>query len=121
MKVAPVNVNVTGAAPQPQATATGGTAETGSAHPVAAAAERVAQPAAVSHEQLDSATKAVNKFIEPHASNLEFQMDTQSGRTIMKLIDKETGSVLRQLPSEEMLAIARALDKLKGLVIQEKA
>jgi flagellar protein FlaG len=72
-------------------------------------------------EQLQQAVDSVNKFIEPAARNLEFEIDAQSGRTVMKLVDKETGSVLRQLPTEEMLAIARALDKLSGLVIRLKA
>jgi|APDOM4702015023_1054809.scaffolds.fasta_scaffold104206_1 flagellar protein FlaG len=71
------------------------------------------------NEQLKQAMSAVNKFIEP-AGNIEFQIDEQSGRTVMRLVDKETGSVLRQLPSEEMLALARALDKLSGLVIKLK-
>lgn len=76
---------------------------------------------AVRGEQLQDAVKTVNRFIEPAAGNLEFQIDAQSGRTVMKLVDKETGSVLRQMPSEEMLAIARALDRLSGLVIKLKA
>ena len=71
------------------------------------------------NEQLQKAMSAVNKFIEP-AGNIEFQIDEQSGRTVMRLVDKETGSVLRQLPSEEMLALARALAKLSGLVIKLK-
>lgn len=121
MNVAPVSTNVSGVAPQSHATASNGAADTGAAHSALTAASRAPEPAAVTQEQLQQAAQAANKFIEPHASNLEFQVDAQSGRTIMKLVDKETGSVLRQLPSEEMLAIARALDKLRGLVIQLKA
>jgi flagellar protein FlaG len=86
-----------------------------------ALAGSTATAGAARSEQLQQAVNTVNKFIEPAARNLEFQVDAQSGRTVMRLIDKETGSVLRQMPSEEMLAIARALDKLSGLVIKLKA
>ncbi|HRK56852.1 MAG TPA: flagellar protein FlaG [Burkholderiaceae bacterium] len=38
---------------------------------------------------------------------LEFNDDL--GRSVFKLIDSTTGEVLRQIPSEEALAVARAL------------
>lgn len=37
------------------------------------------------------------------------------------MIDRQTKEVLRQMPSEEALAIAHALDKLQGLMIKQKA
>lgn len=111
----------------PKASANPGVPATGNAGAIGApvsGAINASSPAVadsnVSSEQLQNAMEAVNKFIEPATNNLEFEIDAQSGRTVMKLIDKETGSVLRQLPSEEMLALARALDKLSGLVIKLK-
>jgi flagellar protein FlaG len=83
--------------------------------------EAKAKPAAANRVSLDEAVTAANKHLQGAGSQLEFQIDERSGRTLMKLIDRETGSVIRQLPSEEMLAIARALDKYKGLVIALKA
>ena len=33
--------------------------------------------------------------------------------------DKETGELIRQLPSEEVLRFARAIDKLQGLFVSQ--
>jgi flagellar protein FlaG len=40
---------------------------------------------------------------------------------VVKVIDRETQDVIRQIPSQEMLDLAQALDKLQGLLIKQKA
>ena len=52
--------------------------------------------------------------------NLQFTVDEDTGIDVVKVIDTETEEVIRQFPSEEVLAIARALDKLQGLLIRDK-
>ncbi|BBP03866.1 hypothetical protein TPL01_04430 [Sulfuriferula plumbiphila] len=67
------------------------------------------------------ALDAINKFLKPITSNIEFSIDPDSGRTLVKIVDTETNTVIRQTPSKEVLAIAKELDKLQGLLIREKA
>lgn len=71
--------------------------------------------------QLDTAVKDVNEFIQPINNALEFSVDDDTGQTVVKVIDKGTQEVIRQFPSEEMLAIARAIGQMKGLLVQQKA
>lgn len=59
-------------------------------------------------------------FVETMNNSLQFSIDDDSGRTVVKVVDKQTDEVLRQIPSEEMLDIARALGKLKGLLVEQK-
>ena len=40
---------------------------------------------------------------------------------MVKVIDRETEDIIRQIPSQEMLDLAKALDKLQGLLIRQKA
>ena len=40
---------------------------------------------------------------------------------MVKVVDQSTKEVIRQIPSEEMLAIAKALDSLKGLLVRQTA
>lgn len=75
----------------------------------------------VSAEQLKEATDRIKAFVQPINSGLEFAIDKDSGRTLVKVIDQQTKEVVRQIPSEEVLNIAKALDKLQGLFIQNKA
>ena len=72
-------------------------------------------------ETLLQAVEDVRKAIEPAAQNLLFSIDDDTGRTIVKVVDAQTDEVIRQMPSEEVLAISKAIDKLKGVLIQQKA
>lgn len=70
---------------------------------------------------LNSAVNKVQEFVGPVASSIEFSIDEDSGKTVVKVVDKETDEVIRQIPSEEMLELAKALDKLQGILLKQKA
>ena len=57
----------------------------------------------------------------PDTSMVEFSLDADTGRVVVKIIDSATQEVVRQIPMEEMLALAQALDKFQGLLLQTKA
>jgi flagellar protein FlaG len=40
---------------------------------------------------------------------------------VVKIIDRNTKEVIRQMPSDEMIAIARTLDSIKGLFVKQSA
>ena len=70
----------------------------------------------------DELKDAVGKLNEsPHGQSLEFSIDEDSKRTIVKVIDVDTREVVRQMPSEEALRIAKSLDKASGLLIRQQA
>jgi len=72
-------------------------------------------------DALKNAVKAANAAVRPLSNSLEFSIDQDSGRTVVRIYDASTRQLVRQLPSEEMLAIARALDKLQGMLIRDQA
>lgn len=100
-----------------------------SAPPLRAAAEQPAVPPPDNAQPvqqpgpvvLRDAVKAASAAVKSLSSSLEFSIDQQSGRTIVRIVDTGTQQLIRQIPSEEMLAIAQALDRLQGLLIQEQA
>lgn len=71
--------------------------------------------------ELRKAVAATNAAIKQVNSDVEFELDSGTGRTVVRVIDANTRQVIRQMPSEEMLAIARALDVLQGLLIRQEA
>ena len=85
------------------------------------AAVRPEQTAGPSFEQVQQATKQVQQMVQTKTSNLTFSVDQGSGKTVVKLMDNETGKVIRQIPSEEMIAMAEALDKMEGMLLKQKA
>lgn len=76
---------------------------------------------AVSKDELNSAVTATRDFVGSINSSLEFSIDEDTGTSVVKIMDKETKELIRQIPSEEMLAIAKALDTIKGLLFHQKA
>ncbi len=54
-------------------------------------------------------------------SGLEFSIDEESHRTVVKVVDQQTKELIRQMPSVEALEIAKALDRVQGLLINQKA
>lgn len=70
---------------------------------------------------LEAATQSVREFVRPINSNLEFSVNNDTGQLVVKIIDRVTKEVIRQMPSEEMLAIAKALDSIKGLFVKQTA
>ena len=71
--------------------------------------------------QIEEALESVRQVLAPVARNLLFSLDEESGETIIKVIDSSTDEVIRQIPSEEILAISKALDTLQGLLLQQQA
>lgn len=72
-------------------------------------------------EQVKSAVEHINKFVQTMSSDLKFTVDEETGIQVVKVVDTKTKDVIRQMPTEEILAIAQALDQLQGLIINQKA
>jgi flagellar protein FlaG len=77
-------------------------------------------PQEMSAEALQKAVQEVSEAVKPVAQSLQFTMEKDLGRTVVKVMDTETKEVIRQIPSEEILAIAKALNKLQGLLVEQK-
>ena len=76
---------------------------------------------AISAEQLKAAVVSVREYIEPINGNLEFSVTDDTQQVVIRVTDKVTKELIRQIPSEEMLAMAKALDSIKGLFIKQQA
>lgn len=72
--------------------------------------------------QLKNVVENINKALKQSNKNLEFTIDSDTKRSIVKLVDSETGDVIRQFPSEEALAISKAIDRIQqGLLLKQEA
>jgi len=77
-----------------------------------------------SSEQLKKAADNINRAMQQANQNLEFEfsMDTDTKKTVVKVVDKQTGELVRQIPSEETVAIARSIDRFqRSLLLNRKA
>ncbi|PLY47532.1 flagellar biosynthesis protein FlaG [Janthinobacterium sp. ROICE36] len=74
-----------------------------------------------SREQLNKAVSALNQSSQMKTQGLEFSIDEDSQRTVVKVIDQETKEVLRQIPTREALELAKTFDSTKGSLISQSA
>lgn len=77
-----------------------------------------------SPEQLSTAVREINQALQQSNRNLEISVDNDTRRPIVKLVDTQTGEMIRQIPSEETLAISRSIDQFQqrqGMLFSEKA
>ena len=104
-------------------------AGTNGARPVPAAAAAAvqqleqlqAQRRQPTSEQVQKAVENLRQAVQSSSANLQFSVDGDTGRTVIRVVDGDTKEVIRQLPSEEVLQLAKSLDKLSGLLLKQKA
>ena len=112
-KVDSVDLAAIGQAPTPAPVSAGQRATRN--NPVFPPAQPVTQDAVV------AAVQAANSYVQSVSTGLQFSLDQDSGRTVVKMIDTTTDEVLRQFPSEEILAISRSIDRMQSLLINREA
>lgn len=68
------------------------------------------QPApVVDTAEISETVTEINDIIRSVQRDLAFNVDEDSGRTVISVIDSESGELIRQIPSEDLLAIATHL------------
>lgn len=78
-------------------------------------------PADSGVQSLDQALQQVGQKLREAGVDVTFSIDQDLNRVIVKVVNNQDGSVLRQIPSEEMLRLARALSDQQGSLLHEKA
>lgn len=85
------------------------------AHPDAATSIK---EAAKQESKVKEATQQLNDFMKHFSIKLNFSVDSDSKQIVVKVLNQETGELIRQIPSEETLRLAKAMDTLQGLIIR---
>lgn len=70
--------------------------------------------------QLDKVAQQLQEFVGDLNRNIEFSVDKDSGRDVIKVIDKDSGDLLKQYPSEEVLTLVSKLSDMVGGFIDAK-
>jgi len=68
----------------------------------------------VSLEDAKKLAEQGNKVFEDTQRNLQFKVDGETNQVVVSVVDRKSGEVLRQIPSEEVLALAKRLKELDG-------
>jgi len=83
--------------------------------------EGVAQIERRSSENLQAAARTIDSFVRDMGRSLDFRVDSSSGKQIVRVSNPQTGEVVRQIPNEEAVQIARSLNYLQSVLVSIKA
>lgn len=76
-----------------------------------------AQP--LEREQLEQMAQQLQDFMGEMNRSLQFKVDEDSGRDVIKVLDKDSGEVIKQYPSEEVLSLVSKLSESAGILIDQ--
>ncbi len=83
------------------------------------------QPVAVKRnvEDVDFAAvvSKVGEFVDSLGTRVGFKYDARSSQPVIRVYDRETGDLIRQIPDEEMLNLLSKLKDITGLIFHESA
>jgi len=72
-------------------------------------------------EVVAKAAADIQQFVQSMGRNLSFSVDETTGYNVVRVVNPNTGELVRQLPSEELLKIARDFQRLNNVLVSQKA
>lgn len=97
-----------------------GAAAAASAGLKAQAVEAVSANSPAVRAELQEAVGAANEKLLQRGQKLDIGVDEESGTIVIRVSDQKTGEMIRQMPSEEALRITRSIDRLTGILVDQK-
>jgi flagellar protein FlaG len=72
-------------------------------------------------EKLEQAAARVKEVLRGTTSRLEIEVDPDVHKVVIKILNGESGEIIRQIPAQELLDLAKHLDEPKGFLVRERA
>jgi len=64
--------------------------------------------------------KILNSSVKKVPTSLEFSIDEASNRFVVQVTDAATGEIIRNVPGDAILRMAKQLESLKGILFDDK-
>lgn len=71
----------------------------------------------ITGRSLDRIKKALE---EMNRNELEFSVHKKTGKTVVKVVDRDTGEVIKEIPPEELLDIAARINEMAGMLFDKR-
>ena len=94
---------------------------------VAKVAATVIKPSSIdltsqpTREVVAKAAADLQNFVQSMGRNLSFSVDETTGYHVVRVVNPNTGELVRQLPSEELLKISRDFERLNNALVSQRA
>lgn len=86
----------------------------------------IAEQTKVTREKLDRVVSELKEYVQNMQRDLNFHVDDATGRVVIRVVETSTNRVVRQIPEEEVLSLARRLEEMlddmpKGVLLKGEA
>ena len=78
-------------------------------------------PVSLSRESAQALVKQISQQLEDSGRSLALAVDEVAGDIVTRVLNPNTGELVRSIPSEEMLRISRNLMSIEGLLVNQSA
>lgn len=68
-----------------------------------------------------SAAERIREHVQNLQRDLNFSVDDSTGQVVVRVVDGDSGMVVRQIPSEDILRLAERLDEMRSLLFEAQA
>jgi flagellar protein FlaG len=75
---------------------------------------------APSIDETTSSVEKANKILFKNNTHLKFEVNDESEKVIVRIIDDETGKVLKEIPDEDFVEMMHKLCEIAGIIIDER-
>ena len=74
-----------------------------------------------SARDVNAVVDQLKSFVKEAQRNLDFSVDDSSGQFVVKVMDGDSGKMIRQIPSEELLRLSEQLENMRSLLFKAEA
>ena len=92
-----------------------------SGSPAQAVTQSSSSPAPAAPADLSKAIEQIQGYLRDSGKNLSVSFDDSADRYVTRVVSSDTGEVVRTIPSEEVLEVARAINEKLGGLINQRA
>ena len=74
---------------------------------------------APSAKDVQQSLEDINKVLSGFSISVQFKVDSDYNQLIIKVVDQDSGKVIRQIPTEDVVRMSKAMENLKGLLFAQ--
>jgi len=71
-------------------------------------------------ERLKEISESLNSEMKMRSRDLQFSVDELTNRFLVTVLDKDSGKIVKQIPSDAILKVAHNLEALKGILFDDR-
>jgi flagellar protein FlaG len=84
-------------------------------------AKKAEEPKDIQEDLLNDVVKEMNQHVQNYRRELQFLVDKDADKTVVKVVDMDTDEVIRQFPPESILELSKKMSEINGNIFNTEA